>query len=58
MPDVPRCGRCNRKLKDPESMSRGMGKVCYRKHQLYLEKFCISLFPVPEPAKKPKKKSA
>ena len=59
MPDDPRCGRCNRKLKDPESIRNGMGKTCYRKHQLYLEKFCISLFPAEKkPDKKPKRRSA
>lgn len=55
MPDDPRCGRCSRKLKDPESIRNGMGKTCYKKHQLYLEKFCMSLFPA---EKKPKRKSA
>lgn len=56
MADDPRCNRCNRKLKDPESIRAGMGKICYRKHQDYVEKFCVSLFE--EPAKKAKKKSA
>ena len=54
--EVPRCNRCNRKLKDRESIARGMGKLCYRKHQAYVEKFCISLFDAPP--KKAKKKSA
>ncbi|MHC1760547.1 MAG: DUF6011 domain-containing protein [Negativicutes bacterium] len=52
----PRCGRCNRKLKDPESITKGMGRTCYRKDQAYTERFGVSLFS--EPAKKPKKKSA
>ena len=56
MADVPRCDRCNRKLKDPESVERGMGKICYRKHQNDVEKFCISLFDAPP--KKARKKSA
>lgn len=47
MADIPRCDRCNRKLKDPDSLARGMGKTCYRKHQNYVEKFCISLFEEP-----------
>lgn len=28
-----RCKRCGRKLKDKESMERGMGKVCWNKYQ-------------------------
>jgi len=54
----PRCGRCNRKLKDPESIAKGMGKTCYRKDQEYTEKFGTSLFDVPVPVKKPRKKTA
>lgn len=59
MTDVPRCDRCNRKLKDPDSLSRGMGKTCYRKHQAYVEKFCISLFDAdkkPKPQRQRKKR--
>lgn len=26
-----RCGKCGRTLKDPESIQRGFGPVCYRK---------------------------
>lgn len=26
-----RCARCGRKLKDPKSIERGMGKTCYKK---------------------------
>lgn len=26
------CRRCNRKLKDPESIERGFGPICYEKH--------------------------
>lgn len=25
------CERCGRKLKDPKSIERGMGKTCYKK---------------------------
>ena len=27
-----RCGACNRRLKDPESMRVGMGPVCRKRH--------------------------
>lgn len=27
------CKRCRRKLKDKESMERGMGKTCWHKYQ-------------------------
>lgn len=40
----PRCGRCNRKLKDPESIRRGFGRTCYGKHVKYTEQFCMNLF--------------
>ena len=59
MADVPRCDRCNRKLKDPESVASGFGKICYRKHQAYVEKFCISLFDAdkkPKPQRQRKKR--
>jgi len=28
---VPRCRRCNRKLKNPESIELGFGSTCYKK---------------------------
>lgn len=28
---IPRCRRCNRKLKNPESIARGIGDTCRRK---------------------------
>jgi hypothetical protein len=28
-----RCNRCNRRLKDPESMKIGFGPICRRKRQ-------------------------
>jgi len=43
--DNVRCERCNRKLKDRQSIQMGMGKTCYKKTQVYMEKFFISLFP-------------
>ena len=30
---VPICRRCRRRLKTPEAIERGMGKVCYQKSQ-------------------------
>lgn len=30
--NIPVCRRCNRKLKDTESVERGFGKICYRKY--------------------------
>ena len=30
---VPICKRCHRKLKTPEAIERGMGKVCWEKTQ-------------------------
>jgi hypothetical protein len=41
----PRCARCNRILKDKESIMFGMGRACRKKHAAYVEKFYISLFP-------------
>lgn len=32
--EIVRCKRCNHILKNPESIKRGMGKVCYRISQL------------------------
>ncbi len=32
-----RCLRCNRKLKDPESMRRGLGPVCTKKAEVELK---------------------
>ena len=28
------CKRCGRRLKDPESIARGMGTICWKKSQL------------------------
>lgn len=41
----PRCARCNRILKDKNSIMFGMGMACRKKHAAYVEKFYISLFP-------------
>ena len=41
---VKRCRRCNRPLKDAESIRCGMGKKCMERHKEYVEQFCISLF--------------
>lgn len=30
---IPTCRRCHRKLKTPEAVERGMGKVCWEKSQ-------------------------
>jgi hypothetical protein len=34
---VHRCKACNRELKNPVSISRGMGAKCYHKQQVRLE---------------------
>lgn len=31
------CRRCNRKLKDPLSVERGFGEICYQKHMAGLK---------------------
>jgi hypothetical protein len=33
MEKIPICKRCHRKLKTPEAIERGMGKVCWEKSQ-------------------------
>lgn len=33
MPEYDKCGRCGRKLKNPESRKLGFGAVCYNKLQ-------------------------
>lgn len=48
MSDLPRCAMCGRVLKDPAAIRDGMGRKCREKHQRYVEKFFISLFPEPE----------
>jgi hypothetical protein len=30
---IPTCKRCHRRLKTPEAIERGMGKVCWEKSQ-------------------------
>lgn len=34
------CLRCGRKLKDPRSIERGMGRTCWKKHKAALYKNC------------------
>ena len=33
MDEIHRCGRCDRKLRNPEAIERGFGKTCYKKVQ-------------------------
>lgn len=40
------CRRCNRKLKDPISVERGFGEICYHKYMAGL-KIGKGLFAVP-----------
>ena len=34
---IHRCQKCNRELRSKESISRGMGKSCHKKHQRELQ---------------------
>ena len=38
MPEYDRCGRCGRRLKNPESRRLGFGAVCYSKIQTRRER--------------------
>jgi len=42
------CSMCGRKLKDPVSIERGYGLVCYRKMQLEINGFLSDVPPSPE----------
>lgn len=50
---VPVCRRCNRKLKDIESIERGFGIICYRKYMA--ENMAKPLFEVKSDEQKTKK---
>ncbi len=50
---IPVCRRCNRKLKDVESIERGFGIICYRKYMA--ENMAKPLFEVRENEQKTKK---
>lgn len=50
---VPVCRRCNRKLKDTESIERGFGIIYYRKYMA--ENMAKPLFEVKEHEQKTKK---
>jgi hypothetical protein len=39
------CELCGRPLTDGKSIQMGMGATCYRKYQIYAERFELSLFP-------------
>jgi hypothetical protein len=43
MADIVHCGRCGRRLKNPQAIELGFGKTCYKKMQEFKATYAAEL---------------